>query len=164
MVPDEFDDMAIHIWTANERISHALRNMVIREMVSRKRNEFSESLSSKQNHMVIAVRSLCEDHPQGVSLKLLARHLNVTPSSASVMVEALNSGGYLERDVAAEDRRKVRIRLSPQAERFYDEADRIIQAKLRSLADQLGDDLLPQWSALLRRVEKVLLMSEDDAD
>lgn len=53
------------------------------------------------------------DLEEPMSLSGLARHMGVTPATMSVAVDRLERLGYVSRERAADDRRKVRLRLTP---------------------------------------------------
>ncbi len=54
-------------------------------------------------------------HP-GASLHNLADHLGLTPPSTSKMVDGLVANGYLNRDPAPDDRRKITLNLTTAGE------------------------------------------------
>ena len=52
------------------------------------------------------------DELEGTSLLELARHMGVTASTMSLMVDRLERGGYVRRDRSREDGRRVDLRLT----------------------------------------------------
>jgi MarR family transcriptional regulator, organic hydroperoxide resistance regulator len=53
------------------------------------------------------------DDVEGTNLLELARHMGVTASTMSLMVDRLERGGYVTRKRSKEDRRRVDLRLTP---------------------------------------------------
>jgi DNA-binding MarR family transcriptional regulator len=58
------------------------------------------------------------DEVQATSLLELAKHMGVTPSSMSLMVDRLERGGYVTRVRSEEDKRRVDLRLTPSGVRI----------------------------------------------
>lgn len=86
------------------------------------------SLSLSQQRMIRKVWRMTQEHPEGIMLKELADNLSLSSSAVSVMVDAMVRRGILERQVSADDRRKVLIRISGAGvefsrlfERFFDD-------------------------------------------
>ena len=69
--------------------------------------------SLNQLMLLNSLYSLTRDTGKGVPLKTLAAGLEVTPATASEMVDTLVRRGILERRHSAVDRRAVEIRLQP---------------------------------------------------
>jgi DNA-binding MarR family transcriptional regulator len=53
------------------------------------------------------------DEVEGTSLLELARHMGVTASTMSLMVDRLERGGYVRRERSPRDGRRVNLRLTP---------------------------------------------------
>jgi MarR family transcriptional regulator for hemolysin len=62
-----------------------------------------------------------ERHP-GTDLTGVATHLGMSPSSASALVERLCRAGYVERTTDPDERRRIRIELSPLGKDAVDRA------------------------------------------
>jgi DNA-binding MarR family transcriptional regulator len=58
------------------------------------------------------------DDIENTSLLELARHMGVTASTMSLMVDRLERGGYVLRERSAEDGRRVDLRLTPAGVRI----------------------------------------------
>lgn len=81
-------------------------------------------LTFNQLRMIKNVCTLTRDNPEGITLKLLAETLQITPAAASEMVDALVRKNMLRREHNQQDRRAIAIKLSePCQERFskYDQ-------------------------------------------
>ncbi len=58
------------------------------------------------------------EHQDGINLRTLAECLASTPPSTSRLCDRLQAAGFVERVVAAEDRREVRLHLSGRGRAF----------------------------------------------
>lgn len=75
--------------------------------------------SLNQLMLLNSLYSLTRDTDSGVPLKTLAAGLEVTPATASEMVDTLVRRGILERRHSAVDRRAVEIRLDARWQAFF---------------------------------------------
>ena len=98
-------------------VAEAMRKMAFAEMLKKGAN-----LTMRQCIAVKEMSSLLKEHPDGVTLKELAGRLELTPGTVSELVETLVERGIFCRDVNADDRRKVRIRLSDEYYRTLEES------------------------------------------
>lgn len=79
-------------------------------------------LTSGQERVVRTVARLNRAEPEGVALKDLAAALGLSSGATSIIVYSIITKGALCRQQSEEDRRKVRITLSPEAKRLLDAA------------------------------------------
>lgn len=77
------------------------------------------------------------DQKQGISLKILARVLEVTPAAASEMVETLVRKEVLVRSENPNDRRSVYIILAPDWEQRFQTCERILDQVMGEYLDAL---------------------------
>ena len=108
-----------------------------------------DDVSRAQGNTVIATKQLCDEHPEGISLKTLAETMGVTAAAASVMVDLLVSKNLLARSRSEDDRRAVLVRLTPEASRLFEISDRCLTTSVLSLTDSLGKELLKDWQRIL---------------
>ena len=106
------------------------------------------------------------DEVDSTRLTDLARHLGVTPSSASLAVSRLAARGYVARSKSAKDGREVRLRLSPAGRRVR-EAQEVLNPEL---VDRLVARLAPrereralEGLALLAREADALMKERSEA-
>ena len=109
-------------------------------------------LSVAQMNLILAVRGRGE-----VTLTELADILSVSPPSVSVMVERLVERGFLMRERAISDRRKVVIQVSPDADHHIAEMEERVVATFVDLLEELGPETAGKWHEVLEKVEEVLL-------
>ena len=108
-------------------------------------------LSVAQMHVIRVIRSHGE-----LAMSELAEQMDVSPPSASAMVDRLVEKGVLCREHSMEDRRKVVVRISPEAERMAEEVEAGILQLFIDLVEKLGPDTAAQWCRVLERVKTVL--------
>ncbi len=92
------------------------------------------NMTFNQLRMIKFVYTLNREYPEGVTLKILAESLSITPAAASEMVDALVRKDLLKRDHNPQDRRAVAITLSPTIKRRFQDGERLF--------DQLANDFL----------------------
>ena len=94
------------------------------------------------------------------SLKDLASLLVVSPSSLSIMVNALVKQGSVQRIEDANDRRRVVLRLTEQGERELDVGEEHLVSKfdeyLNSLDEDIRQDLMTAADAMRNVMERIL--------
>jgi DNA-binding MarR family transcriptional regulator len=148
------DELAKNIWQLTEYTNNSLMTLARRELVHE--DPLLDSLSSKQFIMVRAVKELNGTHPEGPSLKELARNLGISEPSASVMVNHLVLKEILQRLTPANDRRGVRLQLTAAAAEHFEIFDQALYRAIMSIADTGGSSLLLQWQSVLQRLQQAL--------
>lgn len=78
-------------------------------------------LTMRQASAIAQVQLLMEKEPQGIALKVLAKHLQMTVPATSLLVESMVGKGFFERNPNPTDRRAVCIRLSSKGMELFDE-------------------------------------------
>lgn len=89
----------------------------------------------------------------------LADLLGVSPPSASVLVDRLVEKGICCREHSTTDRRKVVVRISPEAEKIAEEITSNILQFFVDLVEKIGIETAQKWCDVLTHVKSVL--SED---
>jgi DNA-binding MarR family transcriptional regulator len=87
---------------------------------------------------------------EGAALGSLAEHLGLTPPSASKLVEELVKRGLLERSTCAEDRRRLRLGVSPAGRRLLEAVLRETHRRLSGALRRLGPQELQSVSLAMR--------------
>ena len=70
------------------------------------------NLTVRQGSAISQLKLMMEEEPQGVSLKALAKRMQMTIPASSLMVEALVNKQYVQRIPNPDDRRSVLISLT----------------------------------------------------
>lgn len=96
---------------------------------------------------------------QPISLNELAHMLGVSAPSASVMVDRLVEKHILSRDPDPADRRKVQLRVHPDAENDMQEMQRRFYQGFDRLARRMGNETVHQWYEVMQQVD-ILLQEE----
>jgi len=97
------------------------------------------------------VRSL-----EQITMTELSSQLCVSPPSASVMVDRLVEKGILIREHSIEDRRKVMVRVSPEAMEDIKGVEKTILRSFVDLVEKIGPETTRKWCEVLERVKSVL--------
>lgn len=97
-------------------------------------------LTVRQGSAISQVKLLMDEQPEGVALKTLAKYLQMTVPATSLLVEAMVSKGFFERNTNPNDRRAVCIRLSPKGlDLFYQ-----VYSHFHDAIDDLSKVLTPE--------------------
>lgn len=111
-----------------------------------------EELSMAQVQVLMTLQSCGES-----TISNLAAKLQVSPPSASAMVDRLEDKGLLHRKRSTKDRRKVVVRLSEQAALQAGTMEAAVLAAFLDLVEKVGPETAQKWCEVLERVEQVLV-------
>lgn len=92
-----------------------------------------------------------------LSITALAGLLAVSPPSVSVMVDRLVERGILIRETDPRDRRRVKVRLSDEADTAYNQIHHFILADFVRLVERIGPDMARKWCEVMLEVRRALL-------
>ena len=139
------------IWQLTEDVLVTLRSRSQNAVHKQKRPEllWLDDLTETQSNTVIAVRQLCDESPEGVTLKKLAETMAVTPAAASVMVDLLVKRKMLKRTKSKSDRRAVLIRLTPDTAGLFDISEQTLLQTFMLLQESIGPEILLDWQRVL---------------
>ncbi|MDO4628857.1 MAG: hypothetical protein Q4C70_06705 [Planctomycetia bacterium] len=93
-------------------VADKIRQLILQTSTSKKNIALMESLTYRQQKVMVAVVLLTENTPVGVSLKKLAERMNMTVPATSVLVESMVQNKIFHRITSQTDRRAVCIKLS----------------------------------------------------
>ncbi len=116
----------------------------------------ANELSMSQLH---AVKTLYESGE--LTMNELAAQLSVSPPSASAMVDRLVEKGVVCREHSTEDRRKVVVRVSPEAVLMAEGIKSNIMQFFIELVDRIGIETARQWCDVLACVKTALSDEKD---
>ncbi|MBC2711876.1 MAG: MarR family transcriptional regulator [Desulfosarcina sp.] len=119
-------------------------------MSTGKDDRFGE-LSAPQMNMIIMIRVR-----EAVSVTELATLLGVSPPSVSTMVDRLVERGLLTRTPSDQDRRKVVIRVSPEALKDIANVEEMILGSFVELVEAVGPETTQKWCEVLQQIKQVL--------
>lgn len=104
-------------------------HLMMRTVGPEMRRRSSPPLSFAQFRVVKAL-----EHHRGASLSQVAEHLGATLSAASKVVDGLVERGYVQRETAEDDRRKLTLSLTPSGEQVLES---LHQEAVSCLAERL---------------------------
>jgi DNA-binding MarR family transcriptional regulator len=84
------------------------------------------------------------------NMSSLARFLGIRPQSATPLVDGLETLGYLRRARSAEDRRELRLELTPRGRQLIETLRGAFRARLSAAMDSAPSDSLLRAAAALR--------------
>lgn len=115
-----------------------------------KTSPFGE-LSAQQMNMILMIRIR-----EAVSVSELAKLLSVSPPSVSAMVDRLVERGLLTRTPCERDRRKVEIRVAPEAIERIARVEKMILGSFIELVEAVGPETTQKWCEVLQHIKQVL--------
>jgi DNA-binding MarR family transcriptional regulator len=102
-------------------------------------------LTFNQLRMIKYVCILTRENPGGITLKVLAESLQITPAAASEMVDALVHKNMLQRDHNQQDRRAVSIRLSEACQERFAKYDQLFFQLTEEFCKSLPEEEVDQF-------------------
>ena len=160
------EEISKSIWQLTEDVLELLCSRARSAVHKQKRPEllWLDELTETQSNTVIAIRQLCEESPEGVTLKKLAETMGVTPAAASVMVDLLVKKRMLKRTKSKSDRRAVLIRLTADTSGLFDISEQSLLQTFMVLQDSIGLEALLDWQRILMTAVGALPHVVDDED
>lgn len=152
------EEVCDSIWKLTEDVLELLRSHATSQVQAHKRPDvlWVDDVTRAQGNTVIAIKQLCDTHPEGVTLKKLSETIGVTPAAASVMVDLLVAKKMIKRTRSKNDRRAILLRLTPQTAQLFEISTRSLGEVVMSLADEVGTDMLRDWQRILETASAVL--------
>lgn len=87
-------------------------------------------------------------------MKEVAAHLRVSPPAATVLIASLAASGYLRRKADRDDRRAVRLAMTPKGGRALAAAKRVHAKKMRILLSHISPEDRESLEKILERLSK----------
>jgi len=143
-------EQARYIFTRGKMIHDRVQGIVAGHIASGKGRQEFRDLSVAQLHVFMQVR-----HRGEVTIKELAERLGVAPSSASAMVDRLVEKKILIREMSQEDRRKVMVRVSPEAMADIEKIEEAVLSSFVDLVEKIGPETARKWCEVLERIKFV---------
>jgi DNA-binding MarR family transcriptional regulator len=97
------------------------------------------------------VMHVVNSHP-GISVKDVAITLDVTPSAATQLIDALVKEGIITRHISEQDHRVVTLKLSKEGKVRHRKYKAFQLARLNPILDVLSDDELVEFVRLNRKI------------
>jgi DNA-binding MarR family transcriptional regulator len=151
VAPPATEEISRSILQLTEDVLELLRARSRSAVYAQKRPEllWLDDLTVTQMNTVVVISHLCDEFPEGVTLKTLAETVGVTPAAASVMVDLLVKKKMLTRTRSKNDRRAVLIRLSPATAGLFEITEVSHRQSIASLEESLGRDAIRDWQRIM---------------
>ncbi len=114
------------------------------------------NLTYNQLRMMKMVYILNRDFPEGVTLKVLAESLGITPAAASEMVDAMVRKEVLLRELNAQDRRAVAIQLSEDCRQRFLEGEKNFDRLIGDFFKTVSKEEIEAFDSTLDRLQEFL--------
>lgn len=99
-----------------------------------------EGMTPGEAMMLIRLSKLSKCQEQGTKVSDISTSMNVAPPTVTQLINTLEAGGYVERNMDRTDRRAVRVRLTEKGEEVVERADDFLSEKLSGLIEYLGEE------------------------
>ena len=133
-------------------ITHEISIMVPKLMKSAKSGFLSKSnITSAQMIMLVSIH----DHGQ-CKLKTLANERDISPPTATVLIDRLVRSGYVKREASLEDRRVVMVSLTKKGEKNVQNFLSTVRNKWKKILTHLTSKEQEQYLNILKKVVAVL--------
>ena len=151
MTDREVLNRARYIFTTGRMIHDRIMRISTGAFMSTAKDDRFGELSAPQMNMLMMIRVR-----ETVSVTELAALLNVSPPSVSTMVDRLVERGLLTRVPSDQDRRKVVIRVSPEALEDIARIEEMILGAFVELVEAVGPETTQKWCEVLQQIKQVL--------
>jgi DNA-binding MarR family transcriptional regulator len=151
MTDQDVLNCARYIFTTGRMIHDRIMRISTGACMSTAKNDGFGELSAPQMNMLMMIRVR-----EAVSVTELAALLNVSPPSVSTMVDRLVERGLLTRTPSDQDRRKVVIRVTPDALKEIAQVEEIILGSFVELVGAIGPETTQKWCEVLQQIKRVL--------
>ena len=151
MTDQEVLKNARYIFTTGRMIHDRIMRISTGACMRTANNDRFGELSAPQMNMLMMIRVR-----EAVSVTELAVLLNVSPPSVSTMVDRLVERGLLTRTPNDQDRRKVEIRVTPEALKDISQVEEMILGSFVELVNAVGPETTQKWCEVLQQIKQVL--------
>jgi len=142
---------ARYIFTTGKMIRDRIERIVNDYLAQMGKTDAYLGLSYPQFHALMMVRMRGP-----ISMSELAEVLGISPSSASALVDKLVERNFLARAHSTDDRRKVIVTVSGEAQKAIAGIEEKLLQLFIDLVEKLGPDTTQKWCDVLKEVKKAL--------
>jgi len=147
MSSDETLARARVIFTSGRKIRDHISRLHNDHFAARGKGDTFRGLSLDQINAIHAVRMHKE-----VYMTELSAFLDVSPPSASAMVDRLVDKGILARKHCVKDRRKVMVSISPSVEKDIEEVEKALLGSFMDLVRKIGPETSRKWCEVMEQI------------
>jgi len=151
MQKEESRQIARYIFTNGRVIQDKIIRRHTMQMVQGRSHSIYKEVTMAQLHTIMSIYNRGE-----VSMTELSDLTNVSPPSASVMVDRLVEKGILVRGNSDRDRRKVMVKISPKAVTGIKQIEEGILQSFAGLVENIGPETARKWCEVIEKVKTVL--------
>jgi DNA-binding MarR family transcriptional regulator len=151
MQKDESRRIARYIFTNGRVIQDKIIRWHTMQMVQGRSKSIYKEITMAQLHTIMSIYNRGE-----VSMTELSDITNVSPPSASVMVDRLVEKGILVRGNSDSDRRKVMVKISPEAVTGIKQIEEGILQSFTGLVEDIGYETAQKWCDVIEKIKTVL--------
>ncbi|CAB5093567.1 hypothetical protein D3OALGA1CA_3350 [Olavius algarvensis associated proteobacterium Delta 3] len=144
-------DQARYIFTTGKIIRDRIDRIINDYLTQMGTSDEYFGLSYPQLHAMMMVRMR-----EQLTMSELAELLEVSPSSASSMVDKLVERGCLVREHSTADRRKVIVTVSEEAKHSISGIEEKLLQLFTDIVEKIGPDTTQKWCDVLKEVKKAL--------
>ena len=112
-------------------------------------------LTLRQGSAIGQIRILTKEQPEGIALKTLASHLNMTVPATSLLVETMVTKGFFERNPNPEDRRAICIRLSEKGLSLCHDVNARMESELDRLSAEITEEELAALDSIADKMARL---------
>ena len=109
-------------------------------------------LTVRQGSAISQLKLMLEEEPEGVTLKALAKRMQMTIPAASLLVESMVSKGYMVRNPNPTDRRSIRIALTDEVNALFTN----VYARFHEAIDKRAKALTEEELATFARIVEIM--------
>jgi DNA-binding MarR family transcriptional regulator len=151
MKHNELVNQAQHIFTTSAFIrDHFFKAHAEGAKKLFKNKEFQE-LTLAQHMAVMTI-----DQYGPITIKNLASILNVSPPSASAMVDKLVEKKILIREQSRMDRREVLVRISPETAKRVEKMKQVTLKSIIDVVQKVGPETARKWCGVMDEIKRVI--------
>lgn len=151
MQKEESRQIARYIFTNGKVIQDKIIRWHTMQVVQGRSKSIYKEVTMAQLHTIMSIYNRGE-----VSMTELSDLTNVSPPSASVMVDRLVEKGILVRGHSHRDRRKVMVKISPKAIKGIQKIEEGILQSFAGLVENIGPETARKWCEVIEKVKTVL--------
>ena len=144
-------DQARHIFTIGKKIQDRVFRVYTQLLAQEGKMASGDELSWTQ---IQAIKAISEKGK--VSITELARLLEVSPPSASSLVDRLVEKGVLTRRRDPADRRRVVVQATPEAVAMMEQVEEKVLLSFVELVEKIGPEAAGKWCEVLDTIEQAI--------
>lgn len=124
--------------------------------------ELFNELTFTQFRAFRIIKFMTDRNPEGITLKAIAKKLNVSAAAASGMIDLLVQKGILERNQSQSDRREVCIRLTKEMNEEIEKVGGFLNCKIEGLTTEFSEEEKTLLDELLERLYRKIIEKDEE--